>query len=524
MTELEELKSNHRVVYCKIDVVEETDSGFKTQRSYDGHVISGNYSINADSDVRRTCNLTICLDNPDVNFSESDLYNRCLRVSVGYYSVKNQSIHYYSMGIFVFDKETFTYDVQTNELSLSMSDMITLLDVDHRGAMVGNLEREIRAIDPITGERLSHEQLVLKDMVINLLKDYGLKNYRISDIGVYGKVDQDNYKWDELPYNLDWSCGSAILDVLKNIIGLYPIYEMFFDVEGNLIIQQIPVTDEDQVILNSNDVADLVIKETVNRSIYDVKNVIEVWGKEFNVDKQRFADGIMDVSGAVYNVHFDNYTETGYANDMQVAIKVNANNTSDITYLNINNLGAKPIYDKNGTNLMNRYLSSGKLQKDYTYVFKYSTNIQGFYCLGAYQVHAVAVLVSDNSIDRLPEYKKKYRTDNIEFVVDKESEYTIDKIGEIPKIFHGDKIANLDSQYIALNYAIQKLNQLSRRTTSLELEMLSVPFLDVNQKIQYKPHNENVVKTYITKSISGDLVGGTMNVSLMEFYPTLGID
>ena len=305
MTELEELKSNHRVVYCKIDVVEETDAGFKTQRSYDGHITSGNYSINADSDIRRTCNITICLDSPDVNFSESDLYNRCLRVSVGYYSITNQSIRYYSLGIFVFDKETFNYDVKTNELSLSMSDMIALLDADHRGAMPGNLEREIRAIDPITGERLPHEQLVLKDMVIKILNDYGLKNYRIDDIGVYGKQDQEEYKWDELPHNLDWACGSGILDVLKEIVGLYPIYEMFFDVNGNLIVQQIPVTDEDQVILGSNDVADLVIKETVNRNIYDVKNVIEVWSKEYQVDKQRFADGIMDISGAVYNIHFD---------------------------------------------------------------------------------------------------------------------------------------------------------------------------------------------------------------------------
>ena len=51
--------------------------------------------------------------------------------------------------------------------------------------------------------------------------------------------------------------------------------------------------------------------------------------------------------------------------------------------------------------------------------------------------------------------------------------------------------------------------------------MIIVPWIDVNQKIQYKPSNSDEVKTYITKSISGDLLSGTMTVNLMEFYPTL---
>lgn len=51
--------------------------------------------------------------------------------------------------------------------------------------------------------------------------------------------------------------------------------------------------------------------------------------------------------------------------------------------------------------------------------------------------------------------------------------------------------------------------------------MIIVPWLDVNQKIQYKPSDSDEVKTYITKSINGDLLSGTMSVSLIDFYATL---
>ena len=81
--------------------------------------------------------------------------------------------------------------------------------------------------------------------------------------------------------------------------------------------------------------------------------------------------------------------------------------------------------------------------------------------------------------------------------------------------------ANLETDSIAANYAQAKLNQLCRRSTSLSLEMIIVPWLDVNQKIQYKPSDSDEVKTYITKSINGDLLSGTMSVSLIDFYATL---
>lgn len=520
--DIEELKDNVKILYCKIDVMEDYFNSRKIVKSFDGYITSGNYSISADSDVRRTCSLTVCLNDGQI-FNESELYNCALQINIGYFSYKDNEIKYYSLGIYVFDKQSFVYDVNTNELSLNMIDLIGLFDKEHKGTLPGALKYVIRATDEKTGERLPHEQIVLKNNVIKWLNEIGIKNYRVDGIGVYGEVDQEEYKWDEIPYDIELSCESSYIDLLNHVRDLYPFYEYFFDVDGNFIFQKIPVTDNDQIMLNSNDVADLVVKETVDRNIYDIKNVVEVWGKDYNIDDGRMGDGIYH--DGIYQVTFENYTESGYSDGMKIALKVDRDNTASVSYISVNNLTPMPIYKNSSksSGVTSIPIDKGVLIAGQTYIFKYSTSIHGFYYLGGYQIHAVSLLVNEYPNDTTS-YKNMFGTDNMSFIVDINTPYSIEKIGTILKVYNGDKYSNIDSQYNALNYAETKLNQLSRRTTSLSLEMLSVPWLDVNQKIQYQPHNEDYVKTYVTKSISGDLVSGTISVNLMEFYPTLDVE
>ena len=54
---------------------------------------------------------------------------------------------------------------------------------------------------------------------------------------------------------------------------------------------------------------------------------------------------------------------------------------------------------------------------------------------------------------------------------------------------------------------------------NLEITMLIVPWLDVNQKIEYHSKNTDSVNPYIIKSISGSTSDATMQVSLVRFYP-----
>lgn len=529
--EIDELKSGYKILYCKFQIL---DGSYKTKNSFTGRVASGNYSINADSDIRRTCNLTVSLQNNSFNFNEDIFFNHFLKIYIGFYSNYAKDIVYNSIGIYSFDKESFSYDSGTNEVSFSLVDLSALMDSDHRGSQYGAETIVIPAIDSKTGERLSHDKLVLKNIVTKIItkfiEEHGITKSKlyIGDIGIHSKKDTDKYKWDELPYDLEFSVGSGLLDILKQIRDLYGNYEFFFDVNGNFIFQKTPCTDEDQVLLDETVINDLVIHEDIEKNIYDIKNVVEVWGKTIDNSNGRFGDGYF--SNGTYNVTLDDYTETGYVDEMQIALKIDEPNSSTLTNININGLGDKPVfvYDKNLEHSNSIPLKPNTLVAGNTYVFKYSSAINGFYYLNSYQIHAVSILTNGsmskdyaNDSERLEYFSKKYNTTNILFVKDENSKYCIENIGEIVKVFSGNNYANLDNDSITLSYAETKLNRLSRRMTSLTLNMLIVPWLDVNQKIQYKPSNSDEVKTYITKSISGDLLSGTMTVNLMEFYPTL---
>lgn len=533
-SDIKALRLKSKVAYCKVEIL---NSDYKTIDMLEGSILSGNYSINSESAIRRTCNITMVLNKKSV-FNETLYYNNFLKVYLGFNSIKNNNILYYCMGIYAFEKESFKYDPSTNEVSFSLSDLCSLLDNEHYGTDYGALSSSIYATNPETGERE-----ILQNIVKKLLKDFSennqclgkpkinFNNSRISPIGRtngrgddYKKLGYE-YRWDELPYDLDFSADSSLLDKLTQIKDLYGVYEFFFDVDGNFIFHEMPHTDDDMVALDNDIVSELVLSESTDRNIYDVKNVIEVWGKSVDINKEyRMAEGTYNTSSGVYNVNIDNYAESGYADGLKLALKADKDNSADVSYININNLGAKKIIDK----LTGKPIKANEFRGGITYIFEYSTNIDipngGFYYVSSYQIHAVAIMTNGEAKLNESHYKEKYSTDNIVFITDKDNKYCIEYVGEIRKKYSGDKYANLEYGTLAADYAKSKLEQLCCKTTSLSLEMIVVPWLDVNQKIEYKTQNSNEIKTYITKSISGDLLSGKMSVNLMEFYPTLDVD
>ncbi len=533
--DIEALKAGSKTMYCRAEII---DADYKTVSMLDGVITSGNYSINSDSDIRRTCNISMCLSDGSPELSEDILFNHFVRIHIGYYLFTLQEIKYYCMGVFSFDKESFRYDISSNEISFTLLDLCSLLDSNHYGTEYGAETSTIYAVDPKTGERLEHSRLILKDIVKNILDDFSnnnvidkgrskinFKKCRIDEIGMNNRAGTDEYEWDELPYDLDFSADSGLIDKLSAIRDLYGVHEFFFDTDGTFIFQEIPHTDDDMIILNNEIMSDLVISENMDVNIYDIKNVVEVWGKSVNFTRE-YREAVSDKytssgSDGIYSVTLDNYNESGYSNDIKLALTVNSDNTRENTYININNLGNRKIFDK----LTGNPIKPNLLKKDKTYIFEYSNNLDnahgGFYYLSGYQVHAVAIMTDGSSLGKKEYFSKKYNTDNIVFIKDANSKYCIEKIGEVRKKFSGNNYANLESDSLTADYAKAKLTRLCRRGTSINLDMLIVPWLDVNQKIEYKPHNSSDTKTFITKSISGDLLSGIMSVSLMDFYATL---
>ena len=90
---------------------------------------------------------------------------------------------------------------------------------------------------------------------------------------------------------------------------------------------------------------------------------------------------------------------------------------------------------------------------------------------------------------------------------------------DIRQPLSGGEFENIYSSELAQQRAEYEVWKSTRLQEQTEFTMITVPFLDVNQKIEFTSLRTGVKKQYITKSISGDLMSGIMSVNAIKFYP-----
>ena len=144
------------------------------------------------------------------------------------------------------------------------------------------------------------------------------------------------------------------------------------------------------------------------------------------------------------------------------------------------------------------------------------------YFVGQTQVHAMVRLVNAlPSAEQAKKDKENFACDNLGYVVNPESPFTIDKIGERIKVCSSGDYEKIYTDELALQRAEYELYVGSRLTDSISVECILIPWLDVNQKISYKPHmtTDKEPNQYMISSLSFDLTSGTMTVKMAHFYP-----
>ena len=259
----------------------------------EGYIISGDYSEDASSDVRRTCNFV--LHSYDKTYDVGE-YNRIwinnrVRIDIGFEYLGE--IYWYTKGVFVFDSCSYAYDGSTRDISFQCSDLTTLLDGTHGGIIVGHCPycnktlqswddsqvctehrgeffgetiviKGCTKINPNSETDNRYEGNDIKKVVIDLLEQYGIKDHNIEIIGqvsclqgyaenwkqnrmntgttqaevnrtnpdaLYDKNNNtlDHGTWHMIPYDLEFDQGTTLWEVLVKIRDLYTGYEMFFD-------------------------------------------------------------------------------------------------------------------------------------------------------------------------------------------------------------------------------------------------------------------------------------------------------
>lgn len=540
-------------IRVKIDVYDEKTDTHLDQ--LECGIINATFSISAESDVRRTANLTVTpVNNKYLRLQKDSIIwmNRVIKLQLGIYDNHYEKWNWYQQGVYLFTNYGATYDATNNTISLSLSDLWSNFDGSRNGQIGGAETISFPAYeeDSSTGEIIKYNYI--RDAIYTTLVQFGkLKEYQIQldDIGEFKGMEQYNldylnYRdeskvsvkdgstmdtWNAIPYDQEFNVGSTVASILTTLRDLYPNYEMYFDELGNFVCQMIPSCYEDDIVFDSTFFDRIYISENTSVDLSAVRNVCEVWGKTLNAD---YYTENCSYTNNCYSCNIESYQS--YYNGDIIAIKIPSVNQY-ASMLNINGIGAVPILDENTENPIEENL----IEADQSYVFKIKkkrvngNEITISYLLGQWQPHAVNILTNgtiptedymaqDGTIVKKysKEYFRKiYNCNTIHFTVIPDSPFCIEELGLLIDVKTGGEYENITSDSLALARAEYENWKNSRLADSISITTKLCPFSDVNCKVSYRRKDTGEINQYIVKNISHDPAGGTTSWTLMRFYP-----
>lgn len=489
----------------------------------------GSYSIDEESNIRRTTSFVLQLDNDyKTKMSvEKKLFSWIgynFQMQIGIYSFRLNDYKWYDCGHYLITEGNTSYNSIDNSLSLNLSDWYSKLEGTRNGQMGGAPTIEIPNYDA------NDNPITIKQVTEGILKgETDIVDYIIDDIGEFYGMAQNNpdyvqYRvenplWNQLPYELKYEAGCTVGDIFEEIKNLYPNCQMYFDIFGNFCFDLIPSCEYDPITLDDNYIQSILVAdnaETVDYDINSIKNVTEVFGLTYEPD--RYATTCTTLSN-LYTLSLQDYND--YFDGDVIAFVPNTNNVDNMT-IKINDLNAIPLYYEYTTD----YVQANTLIADSTYVFKIRINYQGLYIayfLGQYQPHALCVL-SNNANDTY--YTKEYFSQkyncaqhNITIRIEEDSPFVVQKLGEILDVKTGEEFDNILSDSVAKENAIYYNRQSSSVYDTITISTKMVPFLDVNEKIEYRKQQETLSNYYITKAIDNQMDSCTSQITMYRFYP-----
>lgn len=263
----------------KVDVL---NFNFQTVNSLEGYVIDGSISVDATSDIRRTCNLTLAIERSDKMISPGgELWlDKFIRIYEGIDNPRdNGNTVWWNMGVFLINNPNTVYNVNTRTVSFEGLDLMAKL--------TGRRNGQLPAVATVVyaGSKIAD---VVKQTITQL---GGFEKYIIEDVGY------------TIPYDIKKDMGSTIYDLLVEIRDLYSDWEMFFDVDGVFHWQQIPDGENEPVVVDFDQLNQpLVISDSIDVDFENVKNNIIVYGRLLDSGEQVMATAKDTIESSPYNI------------------------------------------------------------------------------------------------------------------------------------------------------------------------------------------------------------------------------
>ena len=426
------------------------------------------YSIDANSDIRRTCSLSIYPSDTSFDISEGNKIwiDKYIQIYIGIEDIHTNEIVYTNIGIYIIDNPTRVYNATDNTITIKGQDLMAKMTGLRNGNLIG-VDYVIKAGTNV------------RTAIISTIELAGFTKY---------VVDECPY---DVPNEIRIGVGGTIYQILTELKNIYPSYQMYFDVDGVFHYNRIPTGDNEQIMVDDDLFKKLLIGYNVDTDFQSVKNVIEVYGKTHDI--KHYGGTATLTQGNIYNVTISSITDL-YDNLKIGFVTPNTEDHEGTIKLKINNLLELDIKNNDG--------SYPTLKKDTYYVVKYQENDNYFLFMGNITPYGYA---EDNN-------------PNSPFYINGTS-------GIIRIVLQGGEYDNIFMDSLAQERAKYELYLRCRLQDTVTLTCIPIYWLDVNNIIEITLPNKQGTETtekYIVKNISTSLgSSSTQSIKAMKYYPTI---
>lgn len=246
-----------KIIHTKIYLL-----NFKLQRleELSGVVLDGaSFSIDATSDIRRTCNISLVPTDStfDITTSGKIWLDKYIQIYIGIEDIhNNNAIVYTNMGIYLVNNPNESYDATTNIITINGIDMMAKLTGLRNGYLEG-IEYQVPTNSSI------------KSAMQSAIKLAGFTKYNLVNPSPTPLT----------PNAISISIGGTVYDIISQLRDINANYQTYFDVNGTFYFNLIPSGSNEQIRVSDDVWSKNLISYSTDVSYEEVKNTIEVYGK-----------------------------------------------------------------------------------------------------------------------------------------------------------------------------------------------------------------------------------------------------
>lgn len=256
--EYEVAKQSGRIIHTKINIL---NFDFEVVSEISGIVLDGStYTIDATSDIRRTCSISLIPVNDSFNIEYgSKLWiDKYIQIFIGIEDVNNNNeVVYSNLGLYLINNPSQVYDAVNNTITINGIDLMAKIT----GMRNGYLEGITYQIE---------ENANIKGAMTALIHDEcGFPIY---------SIDQPS-PTIFTPYEMSFGLGSTAYNILSQLRDINANYQTYFDQDGIFWFNRIPSGENEQIMVDDDIWKKTLISYKKSSDYESVKNVIEVFGK-----------------------------------------------------------------------------------------------------------------------------------------------------------------------------------------------------------------------------------------------------